>query len=210
MFYFTNIVPFLCNFAIMKVLILASTSREILSEEFTDCDILISGIGMINACFELTNYLKNNNPDLIINIGVAGAFNKDIPLGHVFEVSKDCFSEIGVQDKNRFLNLNEIGFDVITNFNYQKETKLVQARGITVNTVHGEKKTINEVFNRLKPDVESMEGAAFMMVSQKFNIRFIQIRSISNYVEERNRENWNLDLAIRNLNVELRNIINTL
>jgi len=210
MFYFTNIVPFLFNFAIMKVLILASTSREILSEEFTDCDILISGIGMINACFELTNYLKNNNPDLIINIGVAGAFNKDIPLGHVFEVSKDCFSEIGVQDKNRFLNLNEIGFDVITNFNYQKETKLVQARGITVNTVHGEKKTINEVFNRLKPDVESMEGAAFMMVSQKFNIRFIQIRSISNYVEERNRENWNLDLAIRNLNVELRNIINTL
>jgi len=194
----------------MKVLILASTSREILSEEFTDCDILISGIGMINACFELTNYLKNNNPDLIINIGVAGAFNKDIPLGHVFEVSKDCFSEIGVQDKNRFLNLNEIGFDVITNFNYQKETKLVQARGITVNTVHGEKKTINEVFNRLKPDVESMEGAAFMMVSQKFNIRFIQIRSISNYVEERNRENWNLDLAIRNLNIELRNIINTL
>jgi len=49
-----------------------------------------------------------------------------------------------------------------------------------------------------------------MMVSQKFNIRFIQIRSISNYVEERNRENWNLDLAIRNLNIELRNIINTL
>lgn len=210
MFYSTNIVPFLCNFVIMKILIIAATSREVLSKNFTDCDILITGIGMINACFELTTYLKKNLPDLIINIGVAGSFNKDISLGQVLEVSNDCFSEIGVQNKNRFLNLNEIGFDVITNFKYPEETKLVQANGITVNTVHGEKKSINEVFNRLNPDVESMEGAAFMMVSQKCNIRFIQIRAISNYVEERNKENWDLDLAIRNLNIELRNIINNL
>ena len=210
MFYFTNIVPFLCKFATMKILILAATSSEVLSEKFTDCDILISGIGMINACFELTTYLKKNLPDLIINIGVAGSFNKEISLGQVLEVSNDCFSEIGVQDKNRFLNFNEIGFNVITNFKYPKETKLVQTRGITVNTVHGEKKSINEILNRLNPDVESMEGAAFMMVAQKCNIRFMQIRAISNYVEERNKENWDLDLAISNLNTELRNIINNL
>ena len=79
-----------------------------------------------------------------------------------------------------------------------------------MNTVHGEKKSINEIFNRLNPDVESMEGAAFMMVAQKYNIRFMQIRAISNYVEERNKENWDLDLAISNLNIELQNIINNL
>ena len=194
----------------MKILILAATKNEVLSEKFTDCDILISGIGMINACFELTTYLKNNLPDIIINIGVAGSFNKDISLGQVIEVSNDCFSEIGVQDKNRFLNFNEIGFNVITNFKYPKATKLVQTRGITVNTVHGNEKTIAEIVSRLNPDVESMEGAACFMVCEKFEIPCIQIRAISNKVEKRNPESWNLDLAISNLNTEVEKIIDSL
>lgn len=165
---------------------------------------------MINACFVLTKYLEDHKPDLIINIGVAGAFKKEYILGQVLEVSKDCFSEIGVQDQNSFLNMSDVGFDVDTTFQYSPETNLVQARGITVNTVHGKNEAIEEVVKRLNPDLESMEGAAFMMVCQKFNITFIQIRSISNYVEERDKEKWDLDLAIKNLNNQLRTIINNL
>lgn len=194
----------------MNILILAATNKEILSQEFNDCDILISGVGMINACFGLTKYLQEKTPDIIINIGIAGAFKKEYILGDVLEVSQDCFSEIGVQNRDSFLNMSDIGFDVDTTFQYSPQTNLVQARGITVNTVHGKNEAIKEVVKRLNPDLESMEGAAFMMVCQKFNIRFIQIRSVSNYVEERNKEKWNLDLAIRNLNIQLRTIINNL
>ena len=194
----------------MNILILAATNKEILSQEFNDCDILISGVGMINACFGLTKYLQEKTPDIIINIGIAGAFKKEYVLGDVLEVSQDCFSEMGVQNRDSFLNMSDIGFDVDTTFQYSPQTNLVQARGITVNTVHGKNEAIEEVVKRLNPDLESMEGAAFMMVCQKFNIRFIQIRSVSNYVEERNKEKWNLDLAIRNLNIQLRTIINNL
>ena len=194
----------------MNILILAATNKEILSQEFNDCDILISGVGMINACFGLTKYLQEKTPDIIINIGIAGAFKKEYVLGDVLEVSQDCFSEMGVQNRDNFLNMSDIGFDVDTTFQYSPQTNLVQARGITVNTVHGKNEAIEEVVKRLNPDLESMEGAAFMMVCQKFNIRFIQIRSVSNYVEERNKEKWNLDLAIRNLNIQLRTIINNL
>ena len=55
-----------------------------------------------------------------------------------------------------------------------------------------------------------MEGASVFKVCQQFNVPCIQIRSISNIVEERNREKWDLDLAIRNLNVEVGEIINNL
>ena len=55
-----------------------------------------------------------------------------------------------------------------------------------------------------------MEGAACMMVCQKFNIPSLQIRSISNFIEERNKEKWNLSLAIKNLNFEARKIISNL
>jgi futalosine hydrolase len=55
-----------------------------------------------------------------------------------------------------------------------------------------------------------MEGASVFKVCEEFNIPCMQIRSISNKIEKRNRENWDLDLAIINLNVEVEKIINNL
>jgi len=52
-----------------------------------------------------------------------------------------------------------------------------------------------------------MEGAAFFYVCQLQKIPHIQIRSISNYVEPRNRANWNISLAIKNLNEVLWKLI---
>ena len=55
-----------------------------------------------------------------------------------------------------------------------------------------------------------MEGATVFKVCKEMKIPCIQIRSISNKVEKRNKENWNLDLAISNLNIEVEKIITTL
>ena len=55
-----------------------------------------------------------------------------------------------------------------------------------------------------------MEGASVFKVCEEFNVPCIQIRSISNKVEERNKNNWDLDLAIRNLNIEVDKIIDSL
>ena len=55
-----------------------------------------------------------------------------------------------------------------------------------------------------------MEGATVFKVCEEMNIPCIQIRSISNKVEKRNKENWNLDLAISNLNIEVEKIVRTL
>ena len=45
-------------------------------------------------------------------------------------------------------------------------------------------------------------------VCEEMRIPCIQIRSISNKVERRNKESWNLDLSISNLNTEVEGIIN--
>ena len=76
--------------------------------------------------------------------------------------------------------------------------------------MHGNENSINNIVERLHPDIESMEGAAVFKVCEEMKIPCIQIRSISNKVEKRNKENWNLDLAISNLNVEVEKIISTL
>jgi len=90
----------------MKILIVAATAQEINKDDFINHDVLITGIGMVNTVFSLTKYLHNHTPDLIINAGVAGAYNLDFKIGDVVEVSKDCFSEIGSQSGDDFLDVN--------------------------------------------------------------------------------------------------------
>jgi futalosine hydrolase len=71
--------------------------------------------------------------------------------------------------------------------------------GITVNTVHGNERSIAVVVSRFAPQVESMEGAAFMHACLISHVPFAQVRAVSNIVEKRNREVWNLGEAIGNL-----------
>jgi len=59
-------------------------------------------------------------------------------------------------------------------------------------------------------DIESMEGTAFHYVCLQQKIDFLQIRSISNVVGERDKSRWAIDSAIRNLNSELIKIIDNL
>jgi futalosine hydrolase len=63
------------------------------------------------------------------------------------------------------------------------------------------------VQNNNKLFVESMEGAAVAYVAAQLNINAIQIRSISNRVEKRNRNNWKIALAVENLNITLFNFL---
>jgi futalosine hydrolase len=45
-----------------------------------------------------------------------------------------------------------------------------------------------------------MEGAAFIYASLSEGIPFIQIRAVSNYIEERDKTTWDLEKALKNLN----------
>jgi futalosine hydrolase len=53
-----------------------------------------------------------------------------------------------------------------------------------------------------------MEGAALHYVCLQENIPFVQIRSVSNYVGERDKTKWKIQEAIENLNRELLLMIN--
>jgi futalosine hydrolase len=73
--------------------------------------------------------------------------------------------------------------------------------------VHGNDKTIKIIEDKYKADTENMEGLAFYYVLKLINKPGIEIRSISNYVEKRNKDNWNIKDAVTNLNTELFRII---
>ncbi len=190
----------------MKILIISATELELnglknnLSDEtMAHCDFYVCGVGMVHTCFELTRKLLQNTYDLVIQIGIAGAFDRSLSLGQVVWVQKDSFSEMGAEDGDDFLSLIQLGLQSHDEFPYHwsdlipnpiKDVhalqKYKQVKGITVNTVHGNASSILKTNMRLSPQIESMEGASFFYVCMKLNVPCVQLRSISNYVEPRN------------------------
>ncbi len=189
----------------MKVLIVAATKQEVISNIILQSRTLITGVGMVNTAISLTKELMKFNYSLVINMGVAGSFSDDIKNGDVVEVIEDNFSEIGFEDDLNFCEFDN--FDLKLKYTNPSKTSLKEVRSVTVNTVHGNADNITKLKDRHNADIESMEGASVFKVCEEFNIPCIQIRSISNKVEKRNKYNWDLDLAIRNLNIEVEKII---
>jgi futalosine hydrolase len=69
---------------------------------------------------------------------------------------------------------------------------------------------LNQLFTKFDPQIETMEGAALHYICLQENVPFLQLRSISNYVGERNKEKWKLKEAIDNLNEALVKIVDKL
>ena len=189
----------------MKILLVVATKQEVIESKFMDCTVLVTGVGMVNTAIHLSEELLKNKYDVVLNMGVAGSFSEDFKTGDVVEVVEDNFSEIGFENGSGFEEFSD--FEIVTKYNVAAKTNLQKVKGITVNTVHGNEKSITEIVKRLNPDVESMEGAAVFKVCNEFYVPCMQIRAISNIVEKRNKENWNMPLAVLNLNNQVEKII---
>jgi futalosine hydrolase len=193
-----------------------STGLNNANMDFEDKDIqvLITGVGMVNTAFMMGRYI-NSLYDLVINVGVCGAFDKQLELGQLVHVSADILSEMGAEDGEEFLTYDQLNLPGQHMFseNYSISNpwidSLKKVKGITVNTVHGNEVAIEKVKQLYQPDVESMEGAAFFAGCVRAGGDFIQIRAISNYVEKRDKSKWQMPLAIKNLNDFLINFINS-
>ena len=197
----------------MKTLVVAATKAELTflyqhfnlpEEDFIEArnfDILITGVGMVATAFALGKHLSPIKYALVLNLGIAGSFDRNIVLGSVLNITKDTFSELGAENHNEFLSITDLGFgDNQYHSKYTKTVDLPTASSLTVNCVTGSEKSIVALLKRFNPTTESMEGAAVFYACQQYNIECLQIRSISNYVEPRNKENWKIGLAIKNLN----------
>ena len=66
--------------------------------------------------------------------------------------------------------------------------------------MHGNEQSIKKLTDRIQPQLESMEGAAFFSGCRRLSENYYQLRGISNYVEIRDKSKWNILLAISNVN----------
>jgi futalosine hydrolase len=209
----------------MRILIASATEKEKgikqLATGKLSVDMIVTGIGMTATAHAVTKALCNQKYDLAINIGIAGSFREEIKTGDVAIVVTDAFADLGVEEGEKFLPIYEMGLqkpDLYPFWNGKLKPDfkfeilksvgpLKKVSAISVNKVHGSEESIRKVMDKFYPDIESMEGAAFFYCCMMEKVPCMQIRAISNRVEKRNKEAWDIPFALQNLHSSLQEIL---
>ena len=175
-------------------------------------EFLVTGMGPVATAARLSNYLTRHASriDGVFNIGVAGAYIdsglaaldlclaqqeflgdfgicmqdgiKDFDTGFLKPGLPLLFNNILAQRFKSMLNSHDISFNVV-NF-------------VTVNCCSGTAKRGEFLRKKFAAGCENMEGAAVAMVCENFNVPCVELRCVSNMVEDRDRERWQLAEAI--------------
>jgi futalosine hydrolase len=195
----------------MHLLVVAATQQEIprlISGPRGEhsIEVLVTGVGMVATAAHCAQALARRRYDMAFNFGLCGSFDPEFRPGAVVHVTEDRLSELGAEDDDVFLPIEDLGLgqsSIIVNHSVPQNPALLalpRVCGITVNTVHGSEATIAAVRQRCSPQVESMEGAAFAYACALAAVPYAQVRAVSNIVERRNRDAWRLDVAVSALN----------
>jgi futalosine hydrolase len=207
----------------MQILLIAATATEIepIAAANSQVDVLITGVGVPSTIYHLQKRIHQLDYDFIIQAGVAGSFSNEIALGQVVLVKQDCFADLGIEEKGNYTPVFNTAFADKDEFPFSngwlmnadenlKYLDLQKAKAITVNKVSDSELQKQQFIQTFNADIESMEGAGLHYVCLQEQIPFLQIRSISNHVGERDKTKWKINQAIENLNTELKILINGL
>ncbi|MEZ5035404.1 MAG: futalosine hydrolase [Chitinophagaceae bacterium] len=211
----------------MNCLVIAATAKEISpfidfykSNPKKNIDILITGIGLTATTYSLLKQLQIKKPDLVLQAGVGGCFDKTLPLGKVVLVKKEAIADQSVVELKSLKTIFDLQLLPQNQFPFQKgwlvnkskildNVRLKKVNAISVNEITTQQSKAKLYTEYFHPVIESMEGAALHYVSILENIPFLQIRAVSNYIGERNKKKWNMNESILNLNKELIKIVDT-
>jgi futalosine hydrolase len=209
----------------MKILLCAATEMEIAptihfltTHQNYSIDILVTGIGLMSATYAITKAVTAHRPEFILQAGIAGSLDETLTLANVVAIKNETIGDLGVFETNNFHSLFDMNFlnrnaypftdaKLANNNALLKKIGLPIVNGVTVNEISTNKERINYYRNHFNAGIETMEGAAVHHIGLMERVPFLQIRSLSNFVGERDKTKWMMTTAIPNLNHELQRII---
>jgi futalosine hydrolase len=180
--------------------------------------LAVSGMGKVNAAAAAAALLERFTPGLVIITGCAGAYaGSGLSVGDLVLASTEVFGDEGVLTPSGWEPLRLMGIPVLERHgkSYYNEfplslptteqaMQLAKALGVTarrgrfvtVSTCSGTTVRGDELASRFGGMCENMEGAAIAQVALAYGVDCIEIRGISNMVEDRDPAAWNIPLAV--------------
>ncbi len=190
------------------VLVACAVDREVSSwARRPGVETVVTGVGPVEAASAVARALAQRNYRLVVNAGIAGAFDGAARVGDGIIVAEDAF-ELSLED-GRPISLP--GGQTVVNA-ARSDSALVARlgakgfaclRGVTVSRVTSTEETA-ERLAVAGAQAESMEGFAVLRACERAGVRAIELRGISNRVGSRERSGWNFDAGLAGLELVAR------
>jgi futalosine hydrolase len=187
---------------------------------FTRIIFIVTGVGIANAAAATTSMIHLYSPDLLVTTGCAGAYpGSGLAIGDLALATTEVFADEGVADPEGWHSLEYMKIPLLDRHGarvFNEVTLSPQAadhamrtarqgaitlhRGtfLTVSTCSGTRSRGKELSARFGGICENMEGAAVALVAARFGIDCLEVRGISNQVEDRDLSRWDIPLAVTN------------
>ncbi|TAL24589.1 MAG: futalosine hydrolase [Nitrospirae bacterium] len=187
---------------------------------------VFSGIGKTNASHAATLLIEKFSPSFIINFGIGGAYpSSGLKTGDIAIATKEIYGDEGLLLKDGFHTADVIGIPFLkkgrkkyfNEFPLDKKlagkaikcfrltpdplpltSKIKSGAFVTVSAATGTNKRAEELEKRFNAICENMEGAAVAHVCAMYGIPMLEIRGISNIVENRDKKKWDIKTAAEN------------
>ena len=147
--------------------------------------MLVTGVGVVEAAASVSRALAQSRYDLVINAGIAGAFEGAAAIGEGVVISEEMIeldietgSPISLPDGARVVDRAQSDLTIVDRL---VEAGFKSVRGITVNRVSATDETARRLAS-LGPGIESMEGFAVLRAAEIAGVPAVEIRGISNTV----------------------------
>lgn len=180
--------------------------------------VCAGGVGKINAAAATAVMIERHRPQLVINTGCAGAYlGSGLSVGNLVVASEETLADEGVIVSEgwrdlRYMSLPSLDlgghpcFNTIPLSKHASEKAmqladfygvfLMRGRFATVSTCSGTSQRGDQLSTLWNAIAENMEGAAVAQVCRRYGLDCLEIRGISNLVEERDMEKWEIRLAV--------------
>jgi len=174
---------------------------------------LITGIGPVEAALQLTAYLATNSRSFkgVINLGVGGAYCREQESAELLDIclaEREVLGDLGICYHDAVEPLRGESLAVLDSFPLDSglltqaaillnRGKIRYKRGtfVTVSCVSGSRQRGHMLARQHQALCENMEGAAIARVCHHFSLPLLELRCISNLVEDRNLQNWQIKKA---------------
>lgn len=168
------------------ILVVAATARELAGAH--EVDTLACGVGPVDAAAVTACALAERRPDVVVHVGIAGA--RDIPPPELVIGSEAVYEDAA-------------GGAWLTS-RVQADPELVAAAQRALPTARvlpiG---TSARVGGTSGCRVEAMEGFAVLRAAELAGVRAIEVRAVSNEIDEADRNRWRFDDALAALDAAI-------
>lgn len=177
-----------------------------------------AGIGKANAAAASAVLLEQYQPKRVIITGCGGAYpGSGLSVGDLAVASEELFGDEGVVTPQGWLDLKQMGLPLLQQgerswygtipmalHETEKVLQLADSHGlrltrgrfVTVSACSGTKERGLELSRRYQAICENMEGAAIALNALRYGVPCLEIRGISNLVEDRDLSRWEIDRAV--------------